>query len=243
MARSEARRQKQLQKKKAKRSARQGALKRLKSQSPAQRIVAARSVVRHCLLQRDDLEDKGIGSALFSVELPSGEIGTVVFLIDRYCLGVKDVFGRVMHASDYSNWIDEFRDRTDAVSIAPATLRRLVDDVVAFARSCGLSPHPDYNKWRVVLSDVDPEQASETFEMGRDGKPWFMAGPFDSESRCRAVVAKLEEHCGPGNYDYVVQVGPDSELLDEFDDDWEDEFDDEDEWEAGRIEYYDEPHV
>lgn len=244
MARSEARRQKQLAKKKAKRSARQGALKKLKSQSPAQRIVAARNAIRHCLLQREQLIEDGIGNAAVSVNLPTGDVGIVVFLIDRYCVGVKDVFGNVLSVSEYARFFEDFSDHTDAVSVTPQTLRRLLDDVVEFARSCGLTPHSDYHKWRGVLSAADPEQARETFELGLDGKPFFMSGPNDSEERCRSIVAKLEEHCGAGNYDYMVGISPDSAVLDGYGDDSDDDWDeDDDEWEDGGIVYYDEPHV
>ena len=48
----------------------------------------------------------------------------------------------------------------------------------------------------------------ETFEMGRDGKPLFVSGPYDTEARCRSIMARLEENCGAGHYDNMLGITP-----------------------------------
>ena len=209
MVRSDSRRQKQLAKKKAKRAARHQQISRVKSLGPAARIAAARDQIVDCLFNEDDLEEQGITNALISFRLPSGEIGVASFLVDTYCLGVKDVFGRLFLPADYREFLDSYRSKTDARDVKPANLRKLIDDAVAFARRCGQPPHPDFAKWSRVLEGIDPAQATKSYPMGRDGKPYYMAGPHESESRSRLILSRLNEHCGPGNFDYVVALDHD----------------------------------
>ena len=44
--------------------------------------------------------------------------------------------------------------------------------------------------------------------MGHNGKPHFFAGPDDDEPRCRAIVARLLDVCGEGNFHYTVPLDP-----------------------------------
>lgn len=249
MARSEARRQKQLARKKANRSAKRAVRQRERSRSTTDQMSAPGAQIADCLLARRDLVEQGIASAMCSVRRRTGELGVAVYLIDRWCLQVKDVFGRIMPAGVYADWLDDFRKKTGAKPVAPATLRRLIDDAVAFARSCGQPPHLAFAKYQGVLARVDPAQAQETFEMGHGGRPHFFAGPDDDTERCALVMSRLRRSVGEGNFDFTVPLlpglmlhplpsaveprgdidfdGEDSFEDDDFDDGDDDEFEDE----------------
>ena len=60
-----------------------------------------------------------------------------------------------------------------------------------------------------------------SFQFGKDGKPFYVSGPYDSPVKSRRIVDTLEKRCGPGGYDYLVLVGGSPGL------DFEDEDDDE----------------
>jgi hypothetical protein len=60
-----------------------------------------------------------------------------------------------------------------------------------------------------------PEPYNLTF--GRDGKPFFMAGPHDNATR---IIRQLEKTAGPGKYNYIARIASsDDDLDDDFDDD------------------------
>ena len=48
-------------------------------------------------------------------------------------------------------------------------------------------------------------ELAETYHLtfGRDGKPFFVAGPYDNAP---AIVAKLEATAGPGNYGVMAPL-------------------------------------
>jgi hypothetical protein len=42
---------------------------------------------------------------------------------------------------------------------------------------------------------------------GKDGKPFFMSGPYDTPARCRRIIDTLTRRCGPEGFHYTVAVG------------------------------------
>ena len=58
---------------------------------PARLEAASRAPILHCCYLKA-LWEVGIGNVLVSRLLSSGEVAFVVFLVDVYCLGVKNLF-------------------------------------------------------------------------------------------------------------------------------------------------------
>jgi hypothetical protein len=230
MAKSEHRRQKQLAKRKLKRANRQRQLAREKNAGVRERLTAARDAPIHDCMIADSIDDEGFGILVLSRDCKS-EIAFASFLVDRYCLGVKDVDADVLPRTEYAGLIDCYKERMTFDEITPATARRLVEDAVAYARELGFPPHRDYAKGRPIFGDINPDLADEIFEMGKDGKPLYISGPDDAPFRSNAILNTLEKTCGPGNYHFLVGIDPD-ELdgphFDIDDDEWdEDESDEE----------------
>ena len=145
----------------------------------------------------------GIGQACISRQMPNGSIAHGVFLIDRYCLGVKDAFGGITSRYDFETRLER-GSRRDLVS--PGTLRHLVESALAYAGQFGLAPHPDYFKAAPIFGDIDSSAPERTWEFGKDGKPFFISGPNDTPARCRQIMAALGGSEGPDGFDYLMQV-------------------------------------
>jgi hypothetical protein len=71
----------------------------------------------------------------------------------------------------------------------------------------GLPPRPDYRAARLIFGDVDASACSERYEYGKNGKPFFMAGPYDDAAKCRSILHTLHQHCGPHGYHYMLPFG------------------------------------
>ncbi len=203
MAKSQAKRTKQLEKKKRKRNEKYRQVTRLKNASPAELLKRhSKAPILDCYVG-DALETQGLGYVVISRQLASGEVAFAAFLIDRYCMGAKDAFGKIVPRSQY-------REQTEKMQtmgmrpIDPASARRVIEDSVEYAKSLGLNPHRDYDTARQILGDIDPAAARETFEMGVDGKPRFVNGPYQSAEECQMIISRLEQSCGPGGYDAVM---------------------------------------
>src|SRR5947209_19536193 len=106
MARDERKRQQQLVRKAAKRKQKALGLKSAASQStsamsPARQMQLALTAPIHECLVPEGLFGMGIGEVLFGRKLPNGDVAASLFLLDVYCLGVKNAFFRVFSEYDY----------------------------------------------------------------------------------------------------------------------------------------------
>ena len=194
-------------------------------QSLAGRVaVAARSPVERSI-RTAALFEVGIGHVILTKRLPTNAIGCAFFLVDVYCLGVKDVFYKEMAPSEFDQVLaDLAAKRQDVVEIEPSSALKLVKGSVDFAAKSGLAAAKDYRVIARIFGDIDADRSSDVFPFGKDGKPLFIEGPNDTAARKREITRSLDRHRGPEGWDYVLSSGlADGNLLEEILADLDDE--------------------
>ena len=190
MASDPKRRQKKLARSKAKRKARVTAIR--KTGANAQSLVveaATRGPVERCRMPVDFF-DMGIGSLFFSRRTADGTLVTAVFLVDLFCLGVKDSFVMTASAAELDERLA--KQPQTYTEVAPACARKLLHGAVAYAKGLGLPPHKDYAGLERMFGDIDPGDCDTEFAYGRDGRPLFIPGPNDGPAVVRRVHRALE---------------------------------------------------
>lgn len=137
--------------------------------------------------RRDGWDDVDVGSdgpagiaiVLVARARRHDRVTACVYLVDTFCLGVKNVTGPL-----------QLRDRDLPALVrmhfavfqwpalrAPIELaQHLVLGAVAFAARLGCAPHPDFDGARGHLGELR-EPCAITF--GREGRPLYVAGPHD----------------------------------------------------------------
>src|ERR1700677_4805026 len=70
-------------------------------QTGVRAIIDAATAPDFACLATEGLFDIGIGWVVAERHLPSGSVGTSVFLVDVWCLGIKDAFFRVMSPREF----------------------------------------------------------------------------------------------------------------------------------------------
>ena len=214
MATDPRKRQKKLERRTAKRQDKKHKIVRAQSAGLADRMTAA---AKYPVLQawvQDVYYTEGIGSVLLSRELPDGSVAVAVFLVDRYCLGVKnalaDVFTRLRLRKQVRAANAGAVSSQQRVAGAGA---QLVESAVAYAGNLGFAPHPDYHKAKLLFGTIDANECTEEFELGKDGKPFYVAGPNDSLQRSRQIISILNSKLGPGGFDYLVPLANPEDFL------------------------------
>lgn len=216
MALSARKRQQKVERRNAKQKARQKAQAQKYAGGLAARLEkAATAPILHCY-RTGAAEAEGIANVLISRLLPSGNVAFAAFLVDFYCLGVKNAMCDVASREAYEGRIlgPLFRDH-GMTRMRPEAARKLVEGAVAYARDLGFAPHPDYASAKAIFGDIDPAATTETFTYGKDGKPYFIAGPHDTPARCARIMRMLTDRRGAQGFDYIVGISPDR--LGEFD--------------------------
>jgi len=88
---------------------------------------------------------------------------------------------------------------------------KIIREAIAYAQDLGFKPDPDYRDAMLVLGDADPDACNIPIPLGgRDGKPFFIAGPYDNVDR---IMAKLTRKLGPDGFHFLVPVGGDEEIF------------------------------
>lgn len=222
MAKSEQQRQRKLAKKKSKERDNRKALAQRQQQltSLAGRMeVASRYEIEGCYIA-NSCQEKGIGIGHVMVirRSSSGQYIVVVFLVDAYCLGVKDTFARMFTASQMVEFKRESRLLSDYQSVSPGLARGYVEAAIAFARENGFAPHGDYRKVAPIWGDIQPTEVPKKYTFGSDGKPLYVAGPRDDAAFQMRVINTLSQTLGVDNAHFSI---PSRELMDLNEDDSE----------------------
>ncbi len=154
-------------------------------------------------------QDSGITPVVVAREPEPGKIMFGVYMVDIYCLGIKDVFTR----TDFS--LNRFeRELPKLCSESPEKCSlELAHEVIygglEYAAKLGFEPHSDYYKQHADLM-LDPPDAHPRVDhvvFGYEGKPLYVSGPYDSELKSKSIIKTLERTCGAGNFNYLVSIG------------------------------------
>lgn len=169
-----------------------------------------------------NLFEIGIGHVIITRSRSEGRLDAGVFLIDPFCLGVKNAFFRQFYEGEFEEFLDDIEEQSGPlVEHSGAWGRKLVEQAAAYARKLGFSPHRDYKKAAKVLGGIDPKECQEVFEFGCEGKPQFVAGPNDSKTKCERIIQILTRKVGKGGFHFIVpsfgheEMSDFGEILDE----------------------------
>jgi len=157
----------------------------------------------------DDTSDfpGGIAAVLVARRHRTNRVSVCGYLVDTYCLGVKDALGpRVMSDRDLPTFVHVYFDGFEAAGRplrAPLELaRHLVYGGVDAARRLGLDPHADF---AAAAEHLGPWTESSAITFGKRGAPFYVAGPYDHAG---AVIATLAETVGEDNFTFVAPLDP-----------------------------------
>ena len=168
---------------------------------PARVLRSAHAPVRHCVLT-ESVFDIGMGTLVLARGATPHQLALSSFLIDVFCLGIKDV----MFESVESEVFEMYMDATDAgspmVSVDPSYARKLLRDLAAWSQSIGFAPHRDFAAVERVFGDVSVDTSDAVFRFGRDGKPVYIPGPNDTAHLIQRRIEQLQKYLGDDGFGF-----------------------------------------
>jgi hypothetical protein len=208
VARNDARRQKKLAKQKAKRSEKRAKERRRDSKDPTIRLQGAEKWPVVQTLVASDLWKEGIGYVVIARQEGEGRLVFGVFLVDAYCLGVKNAFWDAGSMGDFKELIRKMEQTRSMVPISPNCLVKIIEGAVAYAGAMGFPPHPDHHHASRLFAGIDPASCDQEFSFGRDGKPFYIQGPYETPAEANAIRQRVQEAGG----DFLVLASDFSQL-------------------------------
>ena len=129
------------------------------------------------------------------------------FLVDVWCLGVKDVIINVAPRPRYETNMYQKLAQQGMVSLRPKCDRKLVEGSIQYALDLGLPPHPDYRVGKLIFGDIAVEACTEEYSYGKDGKPMFVAGPYRFSRAMPANLRRWKVPLARGEHFFIVPGG------------------------------------
>lgn len=208
MARNENRRQKLLLKKKMKdkdrKNKKSGTFGDVRSSKSI--IKNARDLPIHECLIHPQWQEQGLATILISRKQPNGNLAFGVFMVDVFCLGLKSTFCNAdIPLQEYEDGIkDTMRKQSAYIECDIDLAHRIIYGAIEFARELGFEPQKDFKLSRYILEEPSEKYYSSDLEFGKNGKPYYIAGPDDNADY---VIRKLSEKAGDGNFNFINPMG------------------------------------
>ena len=202
---------------------------KLRNESPYKRLAAA-GHVESCKVN-NTCRDQGLFSIYALLSVPNRQPTLAVFLVDKWCMGLKDAWGRLdMNHEDYQDFLEsaEYRAGFKLVDMDPDEARKLIAAGIRQAHELGFRLPPNYGKWAKAMGVGDDWASADISDFGKDGK-YFFVGPINHLAR-HLIDGDVDKFLARPDVGYIAGMPGDFEPDDEdeeYDDEDEDEFDDE----------------
>lgn len=151
----------------------------------------------------EEWEEQGMTPVIVARRQEADRVIYASFLVDFYCLGVKDAYWRSgVSEKAFQRSLPELCFG-EPEPCDPGLAHELIYGSIEFARKYGFEPHRDFEKARLLLDPPEVYPRTGRVKFGKDGKPCYVAGPYDNS---RQIFDKLVETAGEGNFDYMFMI-------------------------------------
>lgn len=163
----------------------------------------------------EDWQGSGIAPVIIARKHGDEKVLYANYLVDLYCLGIKDVVVAVNVPQKRFARSLEKMCLGDPYAISVDLAHEIVYGALEYGRKYGFEPHPDFTRLHAdqVLDPPDEHPRAHNVEFGQDGKPLYIPGPNENQYQSRKILQTLERTAGEGNFNFVIGFG-DVDFLD-----------------------------
>jgi hypothetical protein len=166
---------------------------------PARVLRASQAPIQHCLVT-EALFETGMGTLILARGATPHHLAFGAFLLDVFCLGIKDVTFALLESDEFDRYVDVTDAGSPLASVDPSEARKLLRDLASWSQSIGFPPHRDFAPVERLFGDVGADESEVEFQFGKDGKPLYIPGPFDSPTLIRRRIEQLQKHLGSDGF-------------------------------------------
>jgi hypothetical protein len=175
----------------------------LEASLPARVLRAAHAPIQHCFLT-ESVFDIGMGTLVLARGATPHHIALGSFLIDVFCLGIKDVIFESVEREVFEMYIEATDAGSPMISVDPSYARKLLRDLAAWSQSIGFAPHRDFAAVERIFGDMSADASDTVFRFGRDGKPVYIPGPNDTAPLIQRRIAQLRKYLGDDGFGFEM---------------------------------------
>ena len=149
-------------------------------------------------------QDRGLAQILISRRQPNNKLIVGFYLVDIYCLGLKNTFCNAdISLEEYKSLKLTTFEETILTPCSPGKVSRIIIGAIDYARRLGFDPQKDFDLSKYIIEGLLEPDCDYTLEFGREGKPFYIAGPADD---FRTIINTLRKNVGEGNFDFMAPL-------------------------------------
>lgn len=144
-----------------------------------------------------DWQEEGMAQVVVARQLPNLRYLIGVYLVDTFCLGLKDTFVRPqLKYEDLEDLLSRFPGELEEIAYEDA--RSIVLGGIEYARQIGFEPQRD---WKHTSSVIEGDRDfKRKFNYGQDGVPFYVQGPNDDSAK---ILEKLKPLIKEGKAHFI----------------------------------------
>lgn len=155
----------------------------------------------------EDMTECGEGHVIVTRRHTGGRISVAIYLVDTYCLGVKDSFFRLrLEEEELEEMLDSAPNLREC---SYNEAHNWVYGAIAWAEEAGIEPDKSFAVTQYMLEEDTDDIPLIEYEFGRAGKHLLMANSNLEASR---YLPLLKKNLGEGNFTFTIKTHDDEDF-------------------------------
>lgn len=131
---------------------------------------------------------------------PDGNFIMGAYLVDTFCLGVKDSFWNAsMSPLELNDFLGHIRKNVGLKELSYDEAHNLIYGAIGFAEDAGIEPSKEFDLGQYILEEDTDDVPLIEYEFGKNGKHFLVIG---SEGNERKYLQTLRDNLGD-DFDYI----------------------------------------
>lgn len=166
-----------------------------------------------CYIAPPNWQESGMAHVIVTRVRPSGNLVMGAFLVDTFCLGVKDAgYHENMPPSDFEGYLNNYKKGMGLEEISYNEAHNIIYGAIAFAEEGGIKPTKEFDPAGYILEEDTDEIPLIEYDFGKNGKHFLVVNPDRKEMPYYHI---LKKNLGE-DFEFVLPYG---EEVDEDDED------------------------
>ncbi|MEO7316412.1 MAG: hypothetical protein ABIW47_14580 [Ginsengibacter sp.] len=144
-----------------------------------------------------DWQEKGLVTLVVTRVHKNGNFTFGLFLVDLYCLGVKETLYVFNEQGKYHAFLNVLKEEEEIKECPYALAHNIIYGAVAYAQDLGFQPAKEFALTRFLLEEDDDSVELMDIQFGLSGKPAIF---IQNEKHADEIIAILEKNAGPEGY-------------------------------------------
>lgn len=161
-----------------------------------------------CYIAPPEWQVAGMAHIIITRVRPSGNLVMSSFLVDTFCLGVKDAgYHENMTPSDFEEYLNNYKRGIGLEEISYNEAHNIIYGAMAFAEEGGIKPVKEFDPAGYILEEDTEDIPLIEYDFGKNGKHFLTVSPDRKEMPYYHILTK---NLGD-DFEFVMPYGDDYE--------------------------------